>query len=382
MSGGQSIPRPNPTPDTAPADPGNINAPANNNPQAPNVIQTDPNTGVQFITVVVGGKLIQIPLNTQLQGDTVLEGQTGNTFADQLTGKKHAGPPLPSKQPTGFTELQVPRNKNKTSGIPYAPEPDTVLSKINSIQEWYKNAGTRQQIIDQMYQAGLITSKKAPSIEEVTMAWGMVVQEAALQSKGTGSIGQVSPEELLSKAAQNGWNSLNANLSPADAGAHGTGNINNSTETSSQSQTIYKSYIDPATAMGTLADSYFRLMGRNPTSQEYEAFLKTVYGYQEQENTGKFETKNTGPNEGNIDPSTGQPVDSSGSNSGTSTQTNVVSQRGIGTRGVQFLAGQQAIASPEEGAYQAATTYFNAFIKALPGPASGMQASGPTVAIP
>jgi hypothetical protein len=382
MSGGTANTAPYNPGDVAPADPGNINAPANPNPQAPNVIQTDPNTGVQYITVVVGGKLIQIPLNTQLQGDTVLEGGTGSSFLDALSGKQHAGPPLVSHQPTGFTELQVPGSKNKTSGTPLVNPPDTVLSKINSIQDWYKNAGTRQQIIEQMYQAGLITSKKAPSIEEVTMAWGLLVQEAALQSKGVGSIGLVTPEELLSRAAQSGWNNLSANLSPADVGAHGTGNLNNSTETNSQSQTIYKSYIDPATAMGTLADSYYRLMGRNPTSQEYQAFLNTVYGYQDQENTGKFETKTSGPNVGNIDPSTGQPVDSSGSTSGTSTQTNVVSQRGIGTRGVQFLAGQQAIASPEEGAYQAATTYFNAFIKALSGPAAGMQASGPTTTVP
>jgi len=369
---------------TGPADPGNINAPANPNPQIPSTVHIDSNTQVHYIQVVVGGKLINIPLNTQLTEDTVLEQPgTGESFIDMLAGQQHAGPPLVSNQPTGFNELPVPgKNKNKTSGTPLVNPPDTVLSKINSIQDWYKNTGTRQQIIDQMYQAGLITSKKAPSIEEVTVAWGLVVQEAALQSKGVGSVGLVSPEELLARAAQNGWNSLKANLSPADAGAHGTGNIDNSTETNSQSQTIYKSYIDPATAMGTLADSYYRLMGRNPTSQEYQAFLNTVYGYQDQENTGKFETKTSGPNVGNIDPSTGQPVDSSGSTSGTSTQTNVVSQRGIGTRGVQFLAGQQAIASPEEGAYQAATTYFNAFVKALSGPAAGMQASGPTTTVP
>lgn len=379
-SGGNTTTTPNfgsPTP----GDQGNINAPTASNPQVPGVVKTDPDTGVQYITLVVGGKPIQIPLNTQLQEDTVLEGG-GNSFIDQLSGLQHAGPPLVSHQPSGTAEFPVKGDKTKTSGPPLVNPPDTVLSKIQSIQEWYKNQGTRQQIINQMYQAGLITSKKAPSIEEVTVAWGLLVQEAALQSKGTGSLGQISPEELLAKAAQQGWNSLNANLSPADAGAHGTGNINNSTETSSQSETIYKSYIDPATAMGTLADAYYRLMGRNPTPQEYDAFLKTVYGYQEQENTGKFESKTTGPNVGNIDPTTGQPVDSSGTTSGTSTQTNVVSQRGIGTRGVQFLAGQQAIASPEEGAYQAATTYFNAFIKALSGPAAGMQASGPTTTIP
>jgi hypothetical protein len=125
-------------------------------------------------------------------------------------------------------------------------------------------------------------------------------------------------------------------------------------------------------------------MGRNPTNAEYSAFMQSLYSYQNAELTGSDKTTSKGPDTGaSIDPQTGQPVDQSGtSTGGTSTQTNVVSQRGIAQRGVQFIAGQQALASPEEGAYQAATTYFNAFIKALSGPASGMQASGPTNTTP
>lgn len=366
-----------------PSDPGNINAPVS--PATPpkyGVINTDDSSGVQYITVLVNGKPINIPLNTQVLGDTPTGG-SGDPLRDILTGPAHAGPPLVSKQTTKPPLQDVlPGGTNKTSGVPFVGAPDTVLSKLNSIQDWYKDAGTRKQIIDEMYAAGLITSKKSPSIEEVALAWGLVVQESALQSRGTGSLGSITPEQLLSQAAQKGWNNIQPNLTPADVGAHGTGNANNSTETSSQTETIYKSYVDPATAMGTLADAWYRLVGKNPTSEEYQAFLNTLYGYQEQENTGKFETKETGPNMGSIDPTTGQPVDSTGNIGGTSTQTNVVSQRGIGTRGIQFLAGQQALASPEEGAYQAATTYLNALIKALPGTAAGMQASGPTTTIP
>lgn len=334
----------------APADPGNPNAPGSNHPllsQSGN-IQEDPQTGLPTATIEVNGKLITLTLNSNI---------TANQPVGKLGGLLHG---------------------------------DSFQAALNSIGKggsdgngWYGNTTRRQKYIDEMYAAGLLSSKKSPSAAEVALAWQLVVQEAALQTADPASEpGMRTPEDVLAKAAQSGWNSLSAKQAIGDVGANGTGNLNNSTETSSQSETVYKSYVDPATAMGTLADSYFRLMGRNPKPGEYNAFLHTLYSYQEQENTGKFETTEKGPNVGGVDPTTGQPVDQSGSSGGTATQTNIVSQRGIGTRGVQFLAGQQALASPEEGAYQAATTYFNAFIKALQGPASGMAASGPTVAIP
>lgn len=343
-------PQPSPAPTgpelgATPADQGNANAPANNQPllsQSGNV-QTDPSTGLPIATITVNGKLITLTLNSSIK-------------ADQPVGR--AG---------GQAKLQ------------------TVQSALNTIQDWYGNATTRQKYIDEMYAAGLISSKKSPPAAEVALAWQLVVQESALQiADPNGDMHLYSPDDVLSKAAQQGWSALNAHQALGDVGVNGTGNPNNAADTSSQSETVYKSYVDPATAMGTLADSYFRLMGRNPTSGEYNAFMQSVYNYQEQENTGKFETTSKGPNTGTTtDPTTGMPVDQSGTTAGgTSTQTNTVSQRGIGTRGLQFMAGQQALASPEEGAYQAATTYFNAFIKALQGPASGMQASGPTVAIP
>ena len=333
------------------ADPGNPNAPSNKTPEQPQagtVIDADPNNyGLPTATVEINGKLITLTLNSNMKGAQPI-GEVG-----------------------GAGKLQ------------------TVQTALNAISDWYQNSSTRQKYIDEMYAAGLITTKKNPGVDQVAHAWQLVVQESALQIQDpNGDMHLYSPDQVLAKAAQSGWNNTGLKQSVSDVSSYGTGNTNNSQETSNQSETVYKSYVDPATAMGTLADSYFRLMGRNPTQGEYQAFLNSVYNYQEQENTGKFETQTKGPNTGSIDPTTGLPVDQTGSTSGapptagTSTQTNTVSQRGIGTRGVQFLAGQQALASPEEGAYQAATTYFNAFIKALQGPASGMQASGPTVAIP
>lgn len=344
-----------------PADPGNINAPDTGIqiPQS-NVVNTDPNTGVEYIQVIVNGKPISIALNTNLHSyDSVLatprpqvKGEIGGTLAK------------------GASAAATKQSEN------------TVQNQIASIGSWWKDQAERQAIINQMYQAGLITSKKSISAEEAALAWATVVQETALENQNAKPGSGITPQELLAKAAQQGWNSINPTLSPADTGARGTGNLNNSTDTNTQAQTIYKSYVDPATAMGTYADAKYRLDGRNPTSAEYQAFLNDVYNYQEAENTGKFETQNKGPIAGQIDPSTGQPVDSTGAVGGTSTQTNVVSQRGIGTRGLQYLAGQAALSDPEEGAYQAATTYFNALIKSLQEPAAGMQAAGPTTTIP
>lgn len=340
----------------APADPGNPNAPANPTPQGPQPVITDPSgSGLKGVQVIVNNQVVNIWLPDGINIDTLLKIQT--TKAAQQTA---AHTPLDRKLPI---------------------DQDTVLNQIQSIQGWYGNLTMRKQIIQQMFDAGLLTSTKNPSAAEVASAWGLLVEEAAFQQMGKGTLGAITPQDLLAKAAAGGWNAINPTLSATDAGLRGTGNFRGSADTTSE--TVYKSYLDPATVMGTLADSYFRLVGRNPTPTEYNAFLQTIYGYQEAENTGKLDKKSTVPSSGAglIDPSTGQPVAPSDS-SGAVTQTNVVSQRGIGLRGLQFMAGQSAMANPEEGAYQAATTYFNAFIKALSGPAAGMQASGPTTTVP
>lgn len=355
-----SPPQPSPAPTdpslgAAPADAGNPNAPAGSValPSSGSFVK-DPNTGLTTTTVTVNGKVIQLTINSDI---------------DALT-------------PVG--SVKGPEKGGATVGTFGGLLSQNFQDALDSIQTWYGNSSLRQQYLDQMYAAGLISSKKNPNVESVVQAWQLIVQEAALQRNDPAADqSMTSPDAVLAKAAQQGWNNIGAKQSVGDVTNYGTGNTNNSTESSSQSETVYKSYVDPATAAGTLADAYFRLMGRNPTQSEYKAFFDSLYSYQSEENTGKFEDTEKGPNTGNVNPSTGQPVDQSGTTTGgTSTITNTVSQRGIAQRGIQFLAGQQALQSPEEGAYQAATTYFNAFIKALQGPASGMEASGPTTTVP
>ena len=331
------------------ADPGNPNAPANATPappQAGNVIDADPNNyNLPTATVEINGKLITLTLNSNMKG----------------------------AQPVGM--VTAPGKEQ------------TVQTALNAISDWYQNSSTRQKYIDEMYAAGLITSKKNPGVDQVAHAWQLVVQESALQIQDpNGDMHLYSPDQVLAKAAQSGWNTAGLKQSVSDVSAYGTGNSNNSQETSNQSETVYKSYLDPATINGAIADAYQRLVGRNPSAAEYQAFYNAVAGpggYQDQSNTGKFETQTKGPNTGQIDPTTGQPVDQSGTTTGgTSTQTNVVSQRSIGTRGLEFLAGQTALANPETANYQAATTVFSSILDALKGPGSGLTASGPTSQAP
>lgn len=347
-----------------PADPGNPNAP--DNPVSPAPIPgydppgstTDPRTGqvVEYGTMDVSAGNVSVPI-------TFGQNVKPDSIVMSLAGTAGHG--------RGQSQAQTGEEPTYT----------TVQGMIRKVADWYGNATLRQQHINQMYEAGLLSSKKNPSATDVIRAWSLLVQEASIR-------GDTTPDDLLATAAKGGWNALSPTLTTADfGGGNSTGNPNNVPDSStSTSETVYKSYLDPATIMGAAADSFFRLAGRNPTPEEYDAFLKMVYGYQDEVNTGSDKTVTKSPsNKVTIDPATGQPVGPQGTNDGSAdptTATNVVSQRSIGTRGLEFLAGQNALASPDEPNYQAATTYFNAFIKALSGPAAGMQASGPTTTVP
>lgn len=238
---------------------------------------------------------------------------------------------------------------------------DTVASQLQAFNGW--STPQHETFRQQAYQMGLTSSKTAGEAE-VLVAWQTVVEEAAKDG--------LTPGQVIKTAVSGGWNSLNPSIEPSDNGLAGTGNANNSPDASnSTTQTTYTSYLDPATVQGALADAWQRLLGMNPSSADYQAFLNQVYKYEDQENTGKFDDKTTAKqNAGN------------GTGASSNVNENVISQRQIGTRGLEFLAGQSAMANPQEGAYQAATTYFNAFAKALSAPAAGMQASGPTAMAP
>lgn len=332
-----------------PADTGNANNPVNNN-------VSQPQSGVSQVTDLTGTTYNVIPVTV---GNVAVNLQLGQGI--------DAADPIgtPASGPGGFTSSP------------------TVQQQLEEISTWSQDSTKKAQIVDQMYAAGLLSSKKAPRADEIARAWQLLVQEAALQSKQDINGDMTTPEAVLAKAAQSGWNAIGAQQTVSDTGLNTSGNVDGATDVTNQSETVYKSYVDPATAMGALADAYYRLMGRNPNAGEYQAFLQSIKGYQDEVNTGRDTTTTKTPTS---DSSTGLPVDQSGmtgvpSATGTNTQTNVVSQRGIGQRGIEFLAGQAAMANPEEAQYQAATTVFSAIIKALGAPGAAGD-SGPTVTAP
>lgn len=330
--------------------------------------------------VVVVGKT-HISLDPRVQGSTLIT--VGGTMQIQ------ASP----------TEVNGALSKAPPTGTQTVPKQMTVADIIQQYASW--TSTQKGQFTSQAQSAGLIATAH-PSDAELAQAWALVVEEGALQGKN--------PNDLIKSAADGGWQSIKPTLQPADAGLTGAGDAakgsgsttgsQNTTDTTSTlnktTQTSYVSYMDPATAQSVYADSMYRLMGRMPTSQEYQAYLKSLYTYEDEANTGKFESgvilkdnQRIDTASGKVvDTKTGQPVPDSEiqrvgtqniTNNGDQTvQQNIVSQRGIGTSGAAFLASQDIMNNPEYGAYQAYTTYFSALQKALAGPGQGMTGSGPT----
>lgn len=305
----------------------------------------------------------------QLGGIPTLAGQTGGptVTVGRYTLSLNVDPTtkIPGTfAPSGLTNARLQLPPGAFSQEQAAAQSLTVAQLLQQFSTW----GPEQlaKFKKDIYSAGLVSSTK-PSLTETLIAYQAVIEEAASQGKPW--------QQLLDQAGQTGWNQTATVHTLADYGLSGTGNSSTSgaggSNSSSTTETSYVSYLDPATAQGALSDAMYRLVGRTPTKEEYQAFLSSLYAYQQDENTGKFDVKNT------------DKAGSAATGGTTSNVTqNIISQRGVGQRGLQFLAGNAAMQNPDYGQYQAATTYFHAFMQALAAPAAGMQASGPTVTAP
>lgn len=253
-----------------------------------------------------------------------------------------------SSNPTGAASGSLEMGQAKT---------ETLAQVIQEYAGW--SSTQKAQFKQEGAAIGLFTTK-TPTDAEMANAWARVVQDAAAKN--------TAPEDLIQQAAQNGGYAAVGGTTGTGTGAGGSGLPGGTPSASNSSNNVtYLSYLDPATVQGVLADSIYRLLGRNPTPEEYQSFLNSVYGYQSEQNrnilhqteTDKSGTAGTGGTD-------------------TSTTGEVIRQNNLSSGGVQYMAAQQAYANPDYGRYQAATTYFNAFMKALSGPASGMTGSGPT----
>lgn len=350
--------------------------------------------GAQYATDTAGRTLIDVN-GVKIALDSRVA--PGGTVTVKGVGVQSAG--TPSESSSGG--VKQGSGSKTTSGTAVM----TVEQAIKVASSWSKAQSS--QFVQDATSAGLIKTAN-PSNAEIMQAWALVVQESYIQGK--------SPSDLQSSAASGGWNSINPTIQPADVGLTGTGSKGNGTGTggstastvansttastaANTSQTSYISYLDPATVQQAQLQVWQKLLGRSPTQEEYQANLQALYGYENKANSGTFESGVVLKSGQKIDSKTGVVTDAQGkivptadvvrigdttttdnsatASTDTTTQKNIVKQRGITTSGAGFIAQQAAMSNPEYGQYQAATTYFNAMIKALAGPASGMTASGP-----
>ncbi len=160
--------------------------------------------------------------------------------------------------------------------------------------------------------------------DQIASMWGSYVQQSANHLAGGVSI---SPWDILAKDI------TTRGGSPSLAG----------TKTQKTTDTSLTSRVD-AEALFTQAAQ--QLLGRDPTKQESAAF-HNMLNAQEKANPTVATTTTTTDEEGNV-------VSQSRTSTG-----------GLGAGGAQLLAKQKAEENPEYGAYQAATTYYNAMMQVI-----------------
>lgn len=250
----------------------------------------------------------------------------------------------------------------------------SVSSLLNSFYNSLSNQTFKASFAQQAYQAGLVSSTTVSDSQLLT-AYQAIVEQAATSGSTW--------ENVLSQASEVGWSNLPSTTPTTTYGLSGTGQPDSQAASTTNTTTeTYVSYMDPATAQGTLADSYYRLLGRLPTQAEYQSFLTSLYSYQQNENSGTYnettKTPNTSPTTADAAASAPTTTTATGAN----TSENVIKQQGVGVRGAEFLAAQQAMNDPGYSAYQASTTYFHAFMQSLGGPGAGLEGSGPEVTAP
>lgn len=159
--------------------------------------------------------------------------------------------------------------------------------------------------------------------DDLARAWGQYVQQSANYL----SAGQnLTPWDIFSKDL-----------------ASRAGDTGPQTRTTKTVDTSLTSRVDSDAVFKSAAQS---LLGRAPTDAEYAKFYSTLNS-QERANPTVATTTTTTDAEGNV------------------TNSQRTSEGGIGAGGAQLLAQRAAEQNPEYGAYQAATTYYNAMMQTI-----------------
>jgi len=201
-----------------------------------------------------------------------------------------------------------------------APITKTVSEMANEFYNW------DQKKKDQFRAKLGLINKNALVASDADLAdtWANYVQQSANYYSAGATL---TPDDILNK----------------DVATHGAGASLAGTRTSKTTDIQLTSQADSNAIFNSAAKA---LLGRAPTQAEYARFQSTLNA-QERANPVNATTTSTTDAEGNV-------VSQSRTSSG-----------GIGAGGAQLLAQQAAQQNPEYGAYQAATTYWNAAMQAI-----------------
>lgn len=305
-----------------------------NNTAPPSVVTPPPVVIPPDITATGGG----IAPNLNPFASTA-PGQEGDAF-DQALAAQQAGAGSnaywdqqgQTRYPKVYWGTVEDRSKMPDNFVgPVGDTKDQTLSLTDSINQsalWDKDY--RQAIALKMYKAGMISDPS--KWEQVQSAWATVVQDAGLRYAMSGGKDKVTPFQML-------------DIMVGVAGDLGQSTGTTYPKTTTHSTTNFsKNVIDGETADALVRAIYHDQVGRDPSANELSTYRVMVTGYTRDHPTKTSSTTtSTVDADGNVDEST-----TSNSSGGWSNQ------------GVQDQVLQKTRKDPEYGAYQAATTYYNA----------------------
>lgn len=212
---------------------------------------------------------------------------------------------------------------------------ETLMKSLSEAQgEFYRWSDTeRRKWADHLFALGLIDEDETSDYATLKGMWDDVVAETA---NFTTAGKRLSPWEVASLVAGG----------EAGAAARKAANAKKAPFTGAKSQrSTSVDLTDPKTAKALMNDTLSRVLGRAATDDEIDTFKGVLNAAERANPTTTVSTTNY---------VAGDAVSQSSTTSG-----------GLTGQARQQMAQDQAMSAPEYGAYQAASTYFNAFLATL-----------------
>lgn len=262
----------------------------------------------------------------------------GGTYTSQQSGSSsyYSGSDILNKPYVAGTTADTTTRGGEHGG----PGGGRATPTLKSVAEGYQkfNTFTPEYVSAlglSLYRAGLISNPQ--SYDQVQTFWNKAVEDAALKY----SAGQlVTPEEMIALK-------LHVSSLATSGGRGGLGGAGGKRTDTSTSISIPS----PQDAEALVKNIYQQAVGRDPNKQELARYTSLVVGIAKSSPSTSTSTTST---------------DASGNSKSSTSTTN----RGVTSAGMQQAVMDKLQASPEYGAYQAATTYYNAMLQAIASPVS------------